>query len=127
MIIEIKEPGTEKKLAEVIKKNKISNQVVIASFYAASIYKIKNLFIPEKIKTGLIFAKTIPKPMPIALRVKSDFIIPLHILINEKMVEDAHKHGMKILAWTVDKRKIADRLSNLGVDAIASNNLLKNV
>jgi len=125
MIIEIKEPGTEKMIADMIKKNGLMKEVLVVSFFSSSINKIRQLFIPDKIKTGLIFSKMIPKPFPIALGIKASYIVPGHFLIDEEMVGAAHRHGMKILAWTVDDRKIAKRLEKLGVDAIASNNLLR--
>ncbi len=125
MLIEIKEPGTEKEIVDLVKKNGIAKQVMIVSFNSSAINKVKQLFKPETVKTGFIFSKMTPRPFPIALGVKADWIIPLNTLIDKEMVETAHKRGIKILAWTIENPFIAKKMDNLGVDAIASNSLLK--
>jgi len=125
LLIEIKEKGTEEDLADIIKKNKISKQVMVVSFFSSSINKIRQLFIPEKIKIGFIFSKLKPKPFPIALGIKTDFLIPNHSLVTKQLVDLAHHYKIKVLAWVIDDKKLALHLFNMGVDAIASNTLLK--
>lgn len=125
MVIEIKEHGLERLLADTIKMNGMTKEVVVVSFSPSAVNKVRQLFIPDVIKTGLNFAKTAPKPFPIALGIKAKYIVPLHVIITKSMVDEAHRHGMKVLAWTVDKKVLAKRLASLGVDAIASNNLLR--
>lgn len=124
IIIELKEPNTEEQIVEIVKKSGIVKQVILVSFSSSAVNKVKQLFKPDKVKTGFIFAKTTPRPFPIALGIKADWIVPLNTLIDSEMVENAHKHGIKVLAWTVEQPFIAKRLEELGIDAVASNSLL---
>ena len=43
---------------------------------------------------------------------------PYHQLVTHKMVSDLHKEGVKVIPWTVNEEKDADRLLKLGVDGI---------
>ena len=109
----------------MIKKNNMAKQVLIVSFNSSAINKVKQLFKPENIKIGFIFAKLTPRPFPIALGIQADWIIPLNTLIDNVMVDTAHKHGIKVLAWTTEQQFIAKNLEKLDVDAVVSNSLLR--
>ena len=113
LFVEIKDKGSEKQIAEAIKKNKMESRIVIVSFYADSLEKVRKL---DGIKTGLIFSKKLK-----TIDLKVEWIVPSKDVVTEQFVEDMHKAKLKVLAWTVDDVKLAKKLSNLGIDAIATN------
>ena len=117
LLIEIKEKGTEQQIVSVIKKNKIKNKVIIVSFYADSIKKIKRL---SNIKTGLIFSK-LDRPIETALASKADWIVPKADIVTARLVKLMHKAHLKVLIWTVDDVSKARKLVALGADGIATN------
>lgn len=43
---------------------------------------------------------------------------PYHILLNRKSVKLCHKKGMKVVPWTVNKRRVMKKLIKMGVDGI---------
>jgi glycerophosphoryl diester phosphodiesterase len=112
LFVEIKDKGSEKQIAEAIKKNKMESRTVIVSFYAESLEKVKNY----GIKTGLILSKR-----PKTIDLKAGWLVPSKYIVAEQLIEDAHKAKLKVLAWTVDDIKLAKKLSDLGVDAISTN------
>jgi glycerophosphoryl diester phosphodiesterase len=119
LLIEIKEPGCEEKLAELIKKKGMTKSVVVVSFFDEPLKKIKQLI---AVKTGFIFSLLDPDvAFQKALDARVNFIIPRYDVISKDLVKRAHKQKLKVVAWTVDDVKIAKELIKLKVDGIASN------
>lgn len=44
-------------------------------------------------------------------------------MVGPKFVEQAHRHGTRVLAWTVDEPEVARRLLELGADGVTSNDV----
>lgn len=44
-----------------------------------------------------------------------------HNLLNRKLIDKMHRRGHQVTVWTVDRKKALDRVTNLGVDYVASN------
>lgn len=116
IFIEIKEPETEKEILKLIEKNKIQDKVVIVSFYAKVIKKVRQL---SNIKTGFIFSRL--KPNPIAIASKADIVLPHYRLVTKKLIKEAHNKKLEVIAWTVDDKKLAFNLVSFGIDGIATN------
>jgi len=121
LFIEIKERGTEKKIAETIRECKAGDKVIVVSSFPESIKKIKNMDKGIRGSSGLIFAEWGIKPFKTAEAVKADWLIPHHSLLTRAFVNSAHEKGLKILAWTVNRKRLAKKLESMGVDAIATN------
>jgi len=127
LIIEMKEPGTEKAIVELVKKNKLGSKIIIVSFYASAIKKIKKF---SNIKTGFIFSRVQPsEAVTIAIKAKADFLLPRYNLVTPELVKKAHEKNLQVITWTVDEKKLALKLIAFGIDGIASNkpDLLENI
>ena len=119
LLVEIKEPGCEEKLAESIKKKGMIKNVIVVSFFDEPLKKIKQLI---NVKTGFIFSLMDQDvALQKAIEAKASFIIPRYDVITKDLVKVAHKHKFKVIAWTVDDVKIAKQLIKMHVDGIASN------
>jgi glycerophosphoryl diester phosphodiesterase len=119
LLIEIKEPGCEEKLAELIKEKGMTKSVVVVSFFDEPLKKIKQLI---AVKTGFIFSLLDPDvAFQKALDARVNFIIPRYDVVSKDLVKRAHKQKLKVVAWTVDDVKIAKELIKLKVDGITSN------
>jgi len=117
LLIEIKEPGTEETLANMLKKKGVLRRVIVVSFFEDSLKKIKELI---NVKTGFIFSMK-QEPIKTALEIGADWIIPRYNTVTRELVKEAHKHKMKVVAWTIDDKELAEKIIKLGVDGIASN------
>lgn len=117
IVIELKEVGIEDSVLDVAKKLNMSKRVIIASFHEEAVRAVRVL--DSSIETGLIYAKH-KNPVAAALELKAQYLIALYKLTHTKNIESAHKHGLKIIVWTINTKEEADAFKAKGVDGIAS-------
>ena len=115
--MELKKEGFEKKVLEIIKKGKLKDRVIIVSFHEQALAEVRRL--DKEIETGLIYAKH-KNPIPTALKLNAQYLIPLYRFVHTKNVEDAHKNNLKVIVWTINTRKDVREYIAKGVDGIAS-------
>jgi len=120
IFIEIKERGTEKKIVDAVKKEKMEEKAIIVSFFKDSLAKVRKL---SKIRVGLgfIFAKWDVRPFKTAQKIDASWLIPHYRLLTAGFVKSAHEKNLKVLAWIVNDLKLGKKLSKMGVDGIATN------
>ncbi|MDI6728599.1 MAG: glycerophosphodiester phosphodiesterase [Thermodesulfovibrionales bacterium] len=117
ILIELKEIGCEKNVLKVIKKEKLHNHVIIISFYEEALSEVRRL--DTKIETGLIYAKH-KNPIASALKLDTQYLVPLYKLTHTKNIQDAHKNNLKVIVWTINTKQEAKVYIDKGVDGIAS-------
>ncbi|OGQ76743.1 MAG: hypothetical protein A2235_00845 [Deltaproteobacteria bacterium RIFOXYA2_FULL_42_10] len=117
ILVELKKEGFEKKVLEIIKKGKLKDRVIIVSFHEQALAEVRRL--DKEIETGLIYAKH-KNPIPTALKLNAQYLIPLYRFVHTKNVEDAHKNNLKVIVWTINTRKDVREYIAKGVDGIAS-------
>lgn len=117
ILIELKEPGCEKKVINEIIKQKLLERAVIISFHEETLLKVREL--NRDIETGLIYARH-KNPIATALSLKAQYLIPLYRFIHTKNVEDAHKKNLKVIVWTINTKEEAEKYVSKGVDGIAT-------
>lgn len=108
------------KLVALINQYDYVNQCLISSTNHNILLKVKELN-PE-LKTGLIIAAAFGdfynKEMVDFLSIRSRYI-------TRNVVENAHKVGKEVHAWTVNSPKEIERMKSLGVDCIITDNPVK--
>jgi glycerophosphoryl diester phosphodiesterase len=116
--IELKVEGLERLVLDALKAYPPNRDYVISSFTPDVIMEIvaRRAMVPTGIlcKTAAQLSRW-PK-LPI------DYVIPYYTLINPKLVEDVHRARRKVIAWTVNTAGSMQRMANMGVDAIISDN-----
>jgi len=104
LVIELKDcKGIAEKTMEIIKKNKIENNVIIASFYPTYLKKIKR--INSKIKTALLSFKP-SLLVKYAKGCKADLVGVYYRFLNKKIIDKIHKNNMMIFAYESAKENI---------------------
>lgn len=120
MNIELKSNGHEKHLeqsvAELINEYDMASDVVITSLTRACLVKMKEVM-PD-MPCGYIVSMAIGNYYDMSC---SDFFSIEESFINETTVREAHKRGKTINAWTIDSHADTDKMINLGVDSIITN------
>lgn len=144
MNIDLKAPGGEEHLVEMLVKKGVEGQVLVSSNFARSLRKIKEL--EPKIRTGI----SIPKdwfgvsrvrdnnPLSWAgiwlfrqtlrfwlvrhiLQAEADAVMVYYRLLSPKLVARLHALGMQVFAYTVDDARSIRKVAAMGVQGIASN------
>ncbi|HXX58476.1 MAG TPA: glycerophosphodiester phosphodiesterase [Thermodesulfovibrionales bacterium] len=117
ILVELKEPGYERPVLEVIRKERLRDRAIIVSFHEEALSTVRKL--DKTIETGLIYAK-LKNPIDAALRLDAQYLIPLYRFTHTRNIEDAHRHNLKVIVWTINTRREAKEYQAKGVDGIAS-------
>ena len=117
ILVELKETGYEKKILDMIRKERLENNVIIVSFLAECLTQVRSL--NKDIQTGLIYTK-LRNPVEAAQKLGAQYLVPLYRFIHKKDVEKAHKYNLKVIAWTINTKEEAIKYIAKGVDGIAS-------
>ncbi|OGY64736.1 MAG: hypothetical protein A3I24_02480 [Candidatus Harrisonbacteria bacterium RIFCSPLOWO2_02_FULL_41_13b] len=119
--IEVKDYGLEKEIVRLIKKLKVKNWVIVGSFKKTVIKKVKKLM-PEA-RTQLIADRvfSVRHFIKKSLSLGASIIALDYKKISKKFIDVAHKNNLKVYVWTVNDRKIANKMRRLGVDGMEGN------
>jgi glycerophosphoryl diester phosphodiesterase len=117
ILVELKETGYEKKVLDVIMREKLLSRTIIVSFHEDTLAAVQGLH--KKIETGLIYAR-FRNPVDAAKRIGAGYLLPLYRFVHTRDVEEAHENNLKVIVWTINTRKEAKEYSAKGVDGIAS-------
>jgi glycerophosphoryl diester phosphodiesterase len=114
--IELKVPGLESKVLNLVRQCRMEEEYVVSSFLPEVVMELKTR--SAKIQTGIISDK--PEQLAGWRQANVEYVIPQHSLVTRKLVQEVHNAGRKLLAWTVNDRKAMLRLADWGVDGIIS-------
>lgn len=96
----IQYPELEKRVIEVVRNYKMSEQIVISSFNHYSLVECKN--IDPDIRTGLLYGEGLYKPWEYAKLAKADALHAYHQAVLPEWVEEAQQSGVVYHPWTVN-------------------------
>jgi glycerophosphoryl diester phosphodiesterase len=129
--IELKSPkqgetGIVQKTIDAVKAHGLFDKLIISSFDAKLLVEAKQ--IDSSCRTGLLYslqtfssAKVFFMPATYASSIKADALHPHFIHVTPGYVYRAHKKGIKVNVWTVDKEFLVKYLLLCGVDGIITN------
>lgn len=117
ILVELKEVGYERKVLDVIRKEKLEDRVIIVSFHKEVLAHVRNL--DKKIETGLIYSK-FKKPLDAALKLNAQYLVPLYRFVHRRDIAKAHKKNLKVIVWTINTTMEAQNYIAKDVDGIAS-------
>ena len=112
-------PNIEKEILREIEraKNINKNQILISSFSAESLKKIRVL--DKKINIGVL-TRNFEIKTPLSLKAKSVNISVKRLTKN--IVETCHENGLKVLVYTVNNLQTYQKLQAWSIDGIFSDN-----
>ncbi|MCL4373275.1 MAG: glycerophosphodiester phosphodiesterase [Candidatus Marsarchaeota archaeon] len=117
ILIEIKEPGTEKSIIDEISKRKLNERSIVISFHEEALKKVRS--IDKHIEIGFIYA-SYKDPIATAKSVGASYLLPLYRFTHSKDIERAHENGFKVIAWTINTKEEMEEFKKKGVDGIAT-------
>lgn len=120
--IELKTAGVAKPVYNLLVENDIVSNVVITSFKLRFLQEMSML--DRKVNLGLLFEEYIISKKIIlwiiGRLIGINYVCPNYPVINEKIVNRAHKLGMKVYVFDVKNKKEGERLISMGVDEIGT-------
>ena len=121
--------GTElaEKTIDAVKNHGLFDKLLISSFDPAILVACKK--IDKNCKTGLLYSpdkligvKIAAHPVSFAREIGADALHPFYMCVTRLYVERAHRAGIQVNPWTVNKESTAKHLIKLGVDGLITDN-----
>ncbi len=117
ILIELKESGFETEVLQPIREKGLEENVIIVSFIEEALEKVRAL--NDKVETGLIYVRH-RSPVETARALRANYLLPLYRFTHTADVKRAHKTGLKVIVWTINKSEEVKEYAKKGVDGIAS-------
>ncbi len=117
VLVELKEPGYEKKALGVIGRERVKGRAIVVSFHEEVLSRVREA--DKNIEIGLIYARY-KNPVRAAAALQAQYILPLYTFVHSRDIERAHANGLKVVVWTINTKEKAAEYLATGVDGIAS-------
>jgi len=114
--IELKTPGVENKVASLLSEMTFIDDAIVSSFLHLSLSEIKEIV--DRIRIAILLQKEIDDLSSYAYGLNAYAVNPLHELVSETMVSNAHNRGIKVYPWTVNDEEQMVKLFEKGVDGL---------
>ncbi|WP_297792271.1 glycerophosphodiester phosphodiesterase [uncultured Marinobacter sp.] len=106
------------RLTEIIQRRELHFRVTVTS---ADVWFLQQIRRRDKnIRIGLVAERKFPRPVNVASRLHCQFLCVNWKICSKAVVDDAHRRGMHVSAWTVNRIHDMLELEKLGVDSIIS-------
>jgi len=105
----------------VIQSKGVTTRTIIQSFDVRTIQLVHTQY-PE-IKTAFLVEKISAKKLKTQLNALGfipTIFSPAYQFVDQKLVDNSHRKGMKVIVWTVNTLPEMQKMLNLGVDGIIS-------
>jgi len=112
-------PGIEEKVLEMVDEFGLREKTIISSFNHYSVMKMKKL--APDIVCGFLEESWIIGMTAYCHSHGIEGVHPIFNAVDEKYMQDAAKHGIKVNVWTVNEEADIRRMAELGVDIIIGN------
>jgi glycerophosphoryl diester phosphodiesterase len=106
-------------VAALIRERDLYDQVIVSSFNPITLIRMR--WTDERIALGYLYYQPVPEALWAAWftsLLKPEAIHPHHALVNEELIHFANTANCAVNVWTVNDIDEAQRLTDLGVDAI---------
>ena len=117
VLVELKEPGVEEKVLELIRRKGLMENVIVISFHEDVLRKVRAL--DDEVALGLVYVRH-KNPIQSALELKAEYLLPLYRFTHSSNVKKAHEKGLKVIVWTINTKEEAAEYKKKGVDGIAT-------
>lgn len=123
LICEIKQPGIEQRLAEVVLESEALDAVMVWSFFpqALSGMRAAEPRIPAALLVSDRHTDALPTLRETAVSIGVQGLSVYHEGVNEEALRLCRRSGLALFTWTADDPTAIERLIEVGVDGICTN------
>jgi len=125
LVIEIKSPGIEKQVVQLVHDFRMQDRCVIVSFHPEVLRAVSEL--TASLPTGLIVWAPRPGAIPdeeLVARTRdarAQALVISHAALSARLVDRAHDEGLAVVTWTVDAAPRMRAVLKMRADAVATN------
>lgn len=124
IITEIKDPQAVQPVAQLIddyvrEKGWSYNDFIVASFDHDAIVRFSALC--PLVKTGAVFDEHENDIVARTVRAQAAYAMVHHNSVTQKLIAEAHAHAIKVFAYTINTKFLAQQVSVLHIDGIITN------
>jgi glycerophosphoryl diester phosphodiesterase len=128
--VDVKQPGCEAATLYALERFGLTDRALISSHLVSVVDRFREL--DPSVKTGVSVGNRLLRRyqgwgdwreavLGAIERKRFDAVMAMHRIIDAPLVEALRERNGEIYAWTVDDRKVIDRLRTLGVDGVVTN------
>jgi glycerophosphoryl diester phosphodiesterase len=104
------------RLTEIIQRRDLYGRVAITSSDTWFLKEVRRR--DKNIRLGLVSERKFPKPVNMAYKLGCDYLCLNWKLCSAELVQEAHRKGMHVSTWTVNRIHDMLQLEEMGVDSI---------
>ena len=110
-------------IVNLLAARRYADRVIISCFHPATVDRVKQL--DSSLTTGLLswYATSTAECLAPALTAGHDAIHPDVTFVTDDLVRSAHEAGLAVNVWTVNEPDVVERMIDLGVDAIVTDDI----
>ncbi|MBQ3237024.1 MAG: glycerophosphodiester phosphodiesterase, partial [Oscillospiraceae bacterium] len=112
-------PGMEEKVLECIDRHDLRKKVIVYSANHYSVMKFKEM--APDVEICFPFDNWIFDYGEYCEKRNVTITIPYHFALTQEIMDDFHKHGVKVYPWTVDEPEEMRRMLDMGADGMLTN------
>ena len=122
--IEVKD-APPRAVGEMLEDHRIEMDTLVTSFHRGFLREFTTMF--PGVRAGLLYRMPYGRDRKIAaaLDLKAEVILPYYHSIDRETVEEAHRQGLAVYAWTVNNTDDVQRLYGWGVDGLITDRYLE--
>jgi glycerophosphoryl diester phosphodiesterase len=114
--IELKIKGIEGPVLALVHRHLRPDRYVVTSFRGKVVREVKRL--SPSTPTGWLFKRPMLAPPRWARPPHLDYLAPHYTVLTRRLAAAAHKRGLGLITWTVNKPAVMQRVKALGVDVV---------
>lgn len=125
--IELKEEGTGKVVIDMLREANLIDSTIISSFNHKEILRVQE--IEPRVRLGALISERVSTPSDLnkatkrIIKKKLFAVHPHYKGVNRELVEYAHSNNLNVNVWTVDEKEDIQRMIDIGVDGIISDDI----
>lgn len=125
--IELKEEGTGKVVIDMLRDANLIDSTIISSFNHKELLRVQE--IEPRIRLGALISERVSNPSDLKKAtkriIKKKFLAvhPHYGGVDKDLVEYAHSNNLKVNVWTVNEKQDIQRMIDIGVDGIISDDI----
>ena len=121
--VELKVVGIEEETVNLLRKYGLEDKALITSFLPTVLSEIKN--IAPDVEVGVLLEEWDDGYLDMARRIEAYALLPPYTIVTRKLVDKIKGSGYALIVWTVNDLREAEKLLEMGVDGIITDDPCK--